>query len=255
MPKHHYLTIILTLSMTGIAQGETSLSVVAAKDTFVNAEYPDVNYGNKGAMQVSADIYGERVAILGFDVAEAVEDFNTLYGSGNWSLTSIALQLSTNNGKANDVPNNVIFFDPIKAGAFSVEWMADDTWDEMSLCYANLTDHLSTDDVQLGTYDWTTTAESESTSTYGLGLTNALQDDILGVSGNAFISLSIWAADDTVCYLFNTRSYNTASHYPTLILTAEVVPEPAHTALVCALLGLICAGWRRHRTASPTQRP
>lgn len=249
MPRRYHLLIIPVLVLAHPAPGETSISVVAAKDTFVNAEYPDVNYGNKGAMQISADTYGERAAILGFDVAAAVEDFNLLYGSGNWSLTSVALQLSTNNGKADDVPNNVIFFDPIKAGAFSVEWMANDTWDEMSLCYANLSDYLSTNDVQLGTYDWTTTAESESTSTYSLGLIDTLQDDILGASGNAFISLSIWADDDTVCYLFNTRSYNTASHYPTLILTAEAVPEPAHYALGCALLGLFIAGWRRHRAA------
>jgi hypothetical protein len=89
-----------------------------------------------------------------------------------------------------------------------------------------------------------------STSTYSLGLAGALQNDILGTSGNAFISLSLWAADDTVCYLFNTRSYNTASHYPTLILAAEAVPEPAHYALGLALLSWFIAGWRRYRAAS-----
>ena len=59
-----------------------------------------LNFGAAGTLVVApaASVKGEFQSVLKFNLSNAVALFNTNYGAGNWIITGISLQLTSNYG-------------------------------------------------------------------------------------------------------------------------------------------------------------
>ena len=233
----------------------TAPAITSTADNFVLAAQPDSNYGGAGALQLasSANSKGEYQSLLRFDLTSTTAYFNTTYGVGHWTITGVTLSLGTNFGTAGQQPNNAIFA-PIAAGSFNVSWQADDSWLEGTgspsapttdgITYNQLPTYVSAaNDRALGTFDFTAPGNN-TVSTYALGLDPSFVND---VDAGGLVSMRLFAADNQVSYLFNSRSFGTAAQRPMLLVNA--VPEPTTVAFL--LVGLvIVATARRRRTLS-----
>ena len=106
------------LSTTATITHAATQTLAPVADAFVAASEPNNNFGAAGGIEVSApgSPTGEFQAVMRFDPAPARAAFDAEFGTGNWSLTSVALRLGTTN------PNNP-FFNPNVAGPFTVTWM------------------------------------------------------------------------------------------------------------------------------------
>ena len=226
------------VSSTGLA---ASVSVNPAADAFVTTgptgNLSNSNYGGAGALSVAApgSGQGEFQSVLQFNLAGARSSFDTQFGLGQWSLQSVTLQVTA------ALPNNGIF-NPSAAGQFGVSWMQNDSWVEgagtpngpsaTGINFSSLQGtFVGAGDENLGTFgfDGSTTAAA----TYNLNLSSGFLADLL--AGNN-VSLRMFAADNAVSYLFDSRNFSTVASRPLLTLTA--VPEPGSAALVgMAVLG------------------
>lgn len=257
--------LLLAASASGAI---VSLNTVA--DTFVtggssdsNAGSPTANYGGAGALEISApgSPEGEIQSLLRFDLSSAKASFDLTFGAGNWVINGVTLQLGTNFGTQGVQPNNPIF-NAINGGKFAIDWMANDNWGEGNgtpaspfipsnppvdgATFNSLSGLISGSDRTLGVFTYTpvgnTNPPTVPPATYSLALDPSFVAD---VSAGDLVSLRGYAADTSVSYLFNARSFGTTANRPTLIISA--VPEPGTATL------LLCAGipWltRRRRYA------
>lgn len=221
-----------------------SLNPVA--DTFItaatqNGASPTSNYGSLGAMTVAGSASGnggEYLALLMFDLSSALNQFNSQFGSGNWSISGATLQLNANFGTQGAQPNN-LRFPPINGGLFAIDWFADDSWTETGVTYNNFSPGGTEG---LGSYTYVPPG-NDVPVVWMLGLEPSFVSD---VSAGSSVSLRLSPGDATVSYLFNTRTYNTAANFPVLSVTA--VPEPSSLALG-ALAGAGLWALRRFRAA------
>ena len=74
------------------------------------------NYGGAGALGISAPglSKGEFPSVMEFNLSGAAATFNSLYGTGLWTVQSVTLQL-------NATPNNnTMFFNTTTAGQFKI---------------------------------------------------------------------------------------------------------------------------------------
>lgn len=228
------LICICTLGAVASSSVASTWSGVSTADAFVTTGPTDNlmgnNYGGAGALMLSADLsQGAFESVLKFDLADALTQFDTDYGEGQWSVSSVTLQLGTNFGTAGQQPNNPIF-NEITAGSFGVDWMSDDSWAEGTgnpsvpttdgITFDTLPGYLSAEDLSLGAFDWVATGNG--VSTYDLVFGGAFLDDILDGSVASF---RLYANDAEVSYLINSRSFGQATNRPALTITA--VPEPA----------------------------
>lgn len=269
MPPLRFLSFILIAALASWASAAT-ITLNPSADAFVtagssnpNAGNATVNYGAAGAMQVSAagSTKGEIQSLLRFDFAGAKSTFDTTFGAGNWFFQTITLQLGTNFGSQGAQPNNPIF-NTINAGLFQIDWLANDSWGEGSgtpalpfepsnpptdgVTFASLGSLLRSADRSLGTFSYTpvgnTNPPTVPPALYHLGL-NA--DFLTDAAAGNFVSFRVFAADSSVSYLFNSRSFG-GSTKPVLVV--EALPEPA-TAFLCACASpLIATMRRRHAT-------
>lgn len=250
------------------------VSLTSINDAFVSGGSADpssgsstANYGGAGALQVSASgsIKGEMQSLLKFDLASAKTAFDAEFGAGNWLIQSITLQLGTNFGAPGAQPNNPIF-NSISAGAFAIDWLANDNWGEGTgtpaapfipsnppvdgVTFASLGVLTSPADRSLGIFTYTpignTNPPGTPPATYALSLDASFLAD--AVAGNQ-VSFRAYAADTGVSYLFNSRSFGTAVNRPTLIVNA--VPEPG-TGMLAAITGMTVYSIRRRRHAETT---
>jgi hypothetical protein len=107
------------------------------------------------------------------------------------------------------------------------------------ITFNTLPSFLSGSDAALGTFSFN--GATSGSVTYTLALPAGLVNDILTGS---LLSLRTFAADSTVSYLFNARSFGTVASRPELAITA--IPEPA------ALLSLpFAALFLRRRNLAP----
>jgi hypothetical protein len=205
------------------------------------------NYGGAGALSVAAPglANGEFQSVLRFDLSGAKTSFDTQFGLGQWTIQSISLSLTATS------PNNPIF-NPSAAGQFGISWMQNDSWVEgtgtpsapttTGITFSSLPSFLSAGDESLGTFSFA--GGTSGSSAYTLSLTSGFQAD--AAAGN-LVSLRLFAADSTLSYLSDSRSFGTAGARP--VLSIVVVPEPTALSLLAVGAPLLLAArrWRRAR--------
>jgi hypothetical protein len=202
------------------------------------------NYGAAGVLDVAASgmPHGEAQSVLRFNMAGAMNAFNTQFGAGQWSIQSITLQLT-----AVAPGTNSFLVNTPAAGNFSVSWMQSDSWIEGTgkpttpttdgITWNSLPTFLGAGDQALGTFSFG--GGTSGSNTYTLNLTSGPTADILA---GGLLSLRLLSADSNVSYLFDSRS--AASGQPVLTVTA--IPEPGSITL--GLFGVsLLIGWSRRR--------
>jgi hypothetical protein len=95
----------------------------------------------------------------------------------------------------------------------------------------NSTASLLVGSASLGTYTYTPPGNNVYAN-YSLALDANLVSD---AAAGGDVSLYLYAADNQIGYLFNSRMF--ASGHPELTLTAAPVPEPGTLALAAATVG------------------
>ncbi len=243
----HLLVLMGYLVLSEVACAAT-VSLNPTSDAFVSSANAANNYGGAGAVAVSAAglAKGEIQSLLQFDLSSAKSRFDTTFGAGQWTVQSIALQLTAGS------PNNAIF-NTSAAGSFLVSWMQNDTWQEGSgtpnapggtgVTWNSLPSFLSGSDQSLGTFGFS--GATSGSSNYSMSLASGLVGD---VNTGQLTSLRLAANDATMSGLFNSRSFTTASARPILSVTAVAVPEPA--AWLLAALGAFGITMIRRRVGS-----
>jgi hypothetical protein len=196
------------------------------------------NFGGGGALVLAAPGLpnGEFQTVMQFNLSSASSAFNTQFGTGNWTIQSVTLQLT-----ATPHPNPI--YNAVAAGSFNVSLMQNNSWVEgTGTAGAPTMDGISFNTLQ-STYINNATDQALGTGTFNggttgttitsLNLTSGLTGDLL--AGND-LSLRLYAADNAVSFLFSSRSDATVANRPELIIDVSAVPEPG--SLTLGLLGL-----------------
>jgi hypothetical protein len=223
------LASVLLLASTATA-ATFNLSQVA--DAFVTSAQPNSNYGGAGSLAVSAvgKPQGTFQSLLKFDLAAALTNFDGLFGSGNWTLQGVSLQLTATS------PGNPLF-NAAAAGSVAVSWLSDDSWIEGSgtptlPSATGVTFNSLPAVVALGSQSMGSFAFGGGTS----GTANYLLNPSSGLRNDAFAgslaSILLNAGDSSVAALFNSLSFGNVALRPVLILSASEVPEPASVVLM-----------------------
>lgn len=195
----------------------------------------------------SASGNGAFHSILRFDLSTGVTQFNSAYGAGNWTITSITLRLAGNNGVVGQQPNNAMF-PVIAAGNFTLSWTPNDSWSEGSgspsvpttdgVVFNDLPT-LTAGSVLLGNFSYTPPGNNVPL-TWSLSLAPSLTADV--AAGGA-VSFLVAPGDENVSYLFNSRSFGTVGNRP--LLSVTVIPEPSIAALLALAGAAFLIGRRR----------
>jgi len=208
------------------------------------------NYGGAGALSVAAagSAQGEFQSVLQFGLSGVKSSFDTQFGAGQWTVQSVSLQFTA------QAPGNAIF-NLSAAGQFGISFMQNNSWTEGSgtpgapgatgITFSTLNTFVSPGDEALGTFNFA--GGTSGSASYDLALTPLFSTDML--SGGT-VSFRMFAADSSVSYLVNSRSFGTVSARPVLNITA--VPEPGIYALSVLGMGLLW-GRRRVRAKSGVQ--
>jgi hypothetical protein len=225
------------------AEAQVTFTTMTSADAFVctgspgnpelgGADLTGLNFGGAGTLAIApaSSIKGEFRSLIRFDLSNAVIQFNTNYGAGNWTISNLSLELASNWGQDGAQPNNPIF-NTISGGQFVIEWMSDDGWDEGmgdpqvpgtdGITYASLPGLLSHPHVPLCTNLYVPPGANVHL-TWDLPLeTNLVADAAAG----GRVSFYFYAADDRVGYLFNSHSYGRGNE-PLIHVTAAGRPAP-----------------------------
>jgi len=203
------------------------------------------NYGGAGALDVAAPglAKGEFQSVLQFDLSGARASFDTQFGAGQWNIQSITLSLTATS------PNNAIY-NASAAGQFGISWMQNNSWTEgtgtptapttTGITFSSLPSFISAGDESLGTFSFA--GGTSGAATYTLSLT---PDFLADASAGNLVSFRLFADDDAVSYLFNSRSFGTISARP--LLTVVAIPEPAALPLLAAGAALLFGADRCRR--------
>jgi hypothetical protein len=234
--------IILVLPHAGKAATYTINDTIA--DAFLSGASPTLNFGAAGTLAIApaASAKGEFDSVLMFNTANAVSQFNTDYGAGNWTITGLTLSLASNYGTQGAQPSSGIL-NTVSGGSFGIDWLANDSWVEGTgggngaangaVNFNSISSLLSPGYDSLGTYTYTPPGNNVYAN-YSLSLDASL---VSGAAAGGDVSLYFYAADNQVGYLFNSKDYTqTPSNHPELTLTVAPVPEPAPAALLAASL-------------------
>jgi len=225
-----------------------STSTIAISDAFVatgpTGNLSDNNYGGGGALALAAPGLpnGEFQSVIKFGFSGVRNSFDAQFGAGGWSVQSVSLQLSSS-------PHSNPVYNDIAPGLFGVSLMQNNSWIEGTgnasnpaadgISYSSLQSTFINNaaDRALGTFSFP--GGTSGLNSYALDLSPDLTTDILGGSD---VSLRLFAADNSVSYLFSSRAQ--ASGQPQLVITA--VPEPGTVALLSLAFGLFL--WRVRRS-------
>jgi hypothetical protein len=238
---------LLCAASTLMAQNTYTINNSTA-DAFLSSASPTLNYGAAGTLAIApaSSAKGEFDSVLMFNTASAVSQFNTTYGAGNWTITSLMLSLSSNYGIQGEQPGNALF-NTINAGSFGIDWLANNTWTEgagsgtgtqgypnnSAVTFDSISLLQSSGYDSLGTYAYTPPGNNNNVYlNYSLSLDPNL---VANAAAGGNVSLYFYAADNQVSDLFNSRSYSTG--HPELTFTVTEAPEPTTAALVTASLG------------------
>ncbi len=211
------------LCLGSIAKAQVTYSGTSSADAFLatgspgnpaGADLTGLNFGGAGTLVVApaASVKGEFQSVLKFNLANAVGLFNTNYGAGNWTITGISLELTSNYGTNGVQPNNGLF-PVISGGSFVIEWLSNDDWVEGTgtpslpttdgVTYDSLSDLLSGAHEILCTNTYVPPGNNVPV-TYVLPLNTNLVAD---VSGGGDVTILLYAADNQIGYLFNSYNY------------------------------------------------
>jgi hypothetical protein len=227
-------------------------------DAFVRSLQPTQNYGAAGALSVSGSVAtnpttglqeGLLDSFLQFNVSNAVSNFNSAFGAGQWAISNVTLTLtaqSANNADFNYGP-----------GQFQVNWIGNNSWLEGTgtpaspttngITYAQEPSILNSNvDESLGTFSYNGATSGQVKLTFGLP-----SGFISEISTGNLVSFYMTATPgSTVGFTFNSRNFTTSSDWPALDITAVAIPEPSTVALLglsCVVLAAI--GRRRGKNA------
>ena len=222
-----------------VARAQTTNTVISVADAFLctgssnyesGADLTGLNFGAAGALVVApaSGPKGESQSVLRFDVSSSKAAFDLAYGSNLWMVTGISLKLTGNFGAAGEQPNNPIF-PLVSGGAFVIEWLSDDTWIEGTgtpnlpttdgVAYDSLPDLLAGSHEILGTNVYAPPGDNVPES-YALPLrTNLLSD----VQQGGAVSFLLYAADNQIGYLFNSREYGRGNEPKLQIVAAPIL--------------------------------
>ncbi|HYV26826.1 MAG TPA: hypothetical protein VFA77_04800, partial [Candidatus Eisenbacteria bacterium] len=209
-------------SFLAISGWAASFGVNPIADAFVttgpSGNLSSSNYGGAGALSIAAPglSQGEFQSVLKFDLSAAKASFDGQFGIGLWSIQSVVLQLTA-------IPPNNAIFNASSAGQFSISWMQNDSWTEGSgtpmapasagITFATLNSFLSGTDEALGTFSFG--GGTNGNASYILNLTSSFT---AGTVAGGNVSLRMSAADTSVSYLFDSRSFGTVSARPLLTI-------------------------------------
>jgi hypothetical protein len=248
MTRYHrsFFTGLALFAISVTSGSATTISSNPVADAFVtpgsDGSLGNNNYGAAGNLsaEASGKPQGEFQSVLRFDTAAAKSAFDAQFGVGQWSVSSVTLQLTS-------APLNNVIFNTPTAGNFTISWMQNDTWVEGTgtpsvptadgITWNTLPTFLGAGDQNIGTFAYN--GATSGATTYTLTLTSGFTADLL--AGN-LVSFRILSADSNISYLFNSRNFNTASSRPLLSIT---VPEPSSCVLVLAGLPLLIQRLRR----------
>jgi hypothetical protein len=226
------IVFIFTGLLVATPSFAATFNVGPIEDAFVTSANPANNYGGAGALGAAAIGLpkGEFQSLLKFDLSAAQSSFDATFGSRNWALDGVTLQLTSTN------PGNPLF-NSAAAGQVLASWMQNDAWVEGNgtpalsstegITFDSLPSFLSGADESLGSFAFS--GATSGTNTYSLSLSIGLNSDALAGS---LTSVRLSAGESGVAALFNSRNFGTPAGRPVLILSASEVPEPA-SGLLC----------------------
>ena len=232
-----------------LAMAQTTYTINdSTADAFLSGANPTLNYGAASTLAIApaSSAKGEFDSVLLFNTASAVNQFNTDYGAGNWTISGVQLSLASNFGIQGEKPTSNLF-NNINAGSFGIDWLSDNTWTEGTgngngtpgYPYNNAVTFDSIPSLQasgldtLGTYTYTPPGNNNNVYlNYTLPLDASL---VANASSGGNVSLYFFAADKQVSYLFD--SLNNSTGHPELALTVIAVPEANPAGFLTACLG------------------
>jgi hypothetical protein len=248
---------VLVLCLGSNTKAQVTYSGADYADAFLatgssnNPEETDLtglNFGAAGTLVVApaTSLKGEFQSVLKFNLSNAIALFNTNYGAGNWTITSLSLGLTSNYGTNGEQPKNVIF-PMISTGKFVVEWLSNDDWVEGTgtpnlpttdgVTYDSLSDLptnlLSGSHDILCTNTYTPPGDYVPV-TYPLPLHTSLVADVMG---GGDVTLLLYAADNQIGYLFNSQNYGSPDE-PLINITATSNAVPVKILSGCFTNGL-----------------
>jgi hypothetical protein len=221
LPRNILVAVILCLGQFAGAQVTNSSMTTA--DAFLctgsanyqnGADLTGLNFGAAGTLIVApaTSANGEFQSVIRFNLAAGVAQFNTAYGSNNWSVSGVSLDLTSNYGVGGVQPNNPIF-PVISGGQFVIEWLADDDWIEGTgtpnlpttdgVCFNSLPVLLAQPREILCTNTYSPPGNNIHVL-WPLPLATNLVADI---SGGGDVTFRFYAVDNQVGYLFNSYKY------------------------------------------------
>jgi len=227
----------------------TTISQVVSADTYVSSGQPTSNFGTMGAMEIAVPTASQNrteESLIRFNTSAIESAFNTDYGVGDWTITSLTLSLFSNFSTAGQQPGNSSF-NQIAAGGFELDWLSNDSWSETGITWNTLPSVLPGTGGNaldsLGDFYWPATGSSSANWT--LSLDPNLVNDI--TTGSLVTIFGQPTAGSTVGYLFNTLNNNPAYLNVTADVTAT--PEPSALALSACGLGALVAvrRWKNQR--------
>lgn len=217
------------------AAAQITHTVMPSADAFVctgspnyqdGADLTGLNFGGAGTLAIApaSSAKGEFRSILRFSLTNLLAHFNTNYGVGNWTITNIELELTSNWGQSGAQPNNPIF-NVITGGKFVIEWMSSDDWAEGTgnpslpttdgVTYNSLSALLARAHIPLCTNTYVPPGANVHLF-WPLPLQTNLAADVLA---GGDVSFYFYAADEQVGYLFNSPSYGRGNE-PLIHITA-----------------------------------
>jgi len=234
------LTVLFAMALPlSLSATPMTISQKVEADTYVSSGDPTVNFGTKGGMEIAAPTIAQsrtQETLSRFNTAAIVAAFNTNYGSGAWTITSVTLSLSSNYSTAGVQPNNSSF-NKIAAGGFEFDWLSNDAWSETAITWNTLSSVLPGTGTNalasLGSFYWS--ADGSATQNWTLDLASNLVTDIN--NGGEVSILGQPTTNSTIGYLFNTLNNGPAY----LNVTADVVPEPSTSFMALAGAGMMGA--------------
>jgi len=191
-------------------------------DTFVRQNAPDENFGAKGALSVagsaagnmSGDLVGLADTFLQFNLASEVASLDAEFGSQNWTICDICLQVVEQT-----TPGNPRFGQG--RGRFEIRWIAADEWSETGLTWNTKGNHLNNDiDISVGISANLYHGDAYfPIQRFTLSLPEALVNDIRAGDD---VSFYLTALDPSIGFTFNAKDITGPRPQPYLEIVAIV---------------------------------